>query len=192
MVGTCGLQEGVAEEVAQGNSNMVDLHEKVQDRVDGHDLPVNQAFIAVGDGTEEDLFPVGDGHEELVQVGTSHAESVIEGTDNYTPTSVQSVVPSTVTGEIVTEIQQFQDVVELIAEWREVCTICEYETPQGTRAQALRMFEIHWGMVHGLHGGGGATEALVHDVHLSPGTKLEVAWDNITGNNTGIRVSVSH
>ena len=39
--------------------------------------------------------------------------------------------------------------------------------------------------MHGLPGGRGDTEALVHDVHVVPGTKLEVAWDNVTGNNTG-------
>ena len=104
MVGTCGLQEDVAEEVAQENTNMVGLHEKVQDRVDGHDLPVNQAVTAVDGGTEEELSPVGDLHEEMVQVGTSHAESVIVDTDKYTPTSMQSVMPRNVTGKSVTKI----------------------------------------------------------------------------------------
>ena len=81
MMGTCGLQEGVTERVAQENSNAVDLHEKMQAIVDGRDLPVNQAVTAVGGGTEEDSSPMGYGHEELVQMGTIHAESVIEGTE---------------------------------------------------------------------------------------------------------------
>ena len=74
--------------VAQGDSNLVDLHEKVQDMVEGQDLSVNQVVTAMGRGTEENLeecvktFPVGAWHEELVKMGTSHTVSVIEGTGN--------------------------------------------------------------------------------------------------------------
>ena len=67
MLGTWGLQEELAE---QGNSNVMNLYEKVKDRVDGQDLPVNQAVTAVGGGTEEDSSSMGDGHEELAQMGT--------------------------------------------------------------------------------------------------------------------------
>ena len=118
-------------------------------------------------------------------MGISHAESVIEGIDKYTPRSVQPMVPRDITGEAVTKVQQFEDAVELITEVREVCTVCEYETTQGTRDQVCRMLKVHWGVVHGLPGGGGDTEALVHDVHVVPGTNVGVAWDNVTGNNTG-------
>ena len=140
----------------------------MQDWVEDVTLPVDQVVTDGDDSAKVDLvdsgkiFPVGDGHEEFVSRGTSQAESVIviEGTDKYTPTSV---MPRNVTRGVVTQIQQFEEALELITKVREVCTVCEYETPQDTRDQVSVMVEIHWRVVHSITGGGGHKEALVHD-----------------------------
>ena len=121
------LVESVGRMIDMLQLQMVGLH--MQDWVEDVTLPVDQVVTDSDDSAKVGLvdsgkiFPVGDGHEELVSRGTSHAESVIEGTDKYTPTSV---MPRNVTRGVVTQIQQFEEAVEV----REVCTVCEYETPQ--------------------------------------------------------------
>ena len=55
MVDKWRLQEELDKRVALEENTAVDLHEEVQDMVDGQDLPVNQAVTVVGGGTEENL-----------------------------------------------------------------------------------------------------------------------------------------
>ena len=50
-----GLQGEMTEVVAQGNSNVVELHREVQDVVESRDLPVNRDVTKDGGGTKEKL-----------------------------------------------------------------------------------------------------------------------------------------
>ena len=84
MLGIHGLQGEMPEVVAQGNSNVVELHREEQDVVESRDLPVNRDVMKEGGGAKEKLqecfetFPVGVVHEDRVKEGMRHAEEVIE------------------------------------------------------------------------------------------------------------------
>ena len=60
------------------------------------------------------------------------------------------MVPRNITAEAVTKVQQFEDAAELITELREVCTDCEYETPQRTRDQVSVMLKMGVGVIQRL------------------------------------------
>ena len=114
-----GLQGEMTEVVAQGNSNVVELHREVQDVVESRDLPVNRDVTKEVGGAKEKLqecfetFPVGFDHEERVKEGMRHVEEVIE---ESTPRSVQTMMLTNVAGEAVTEVQQLDDAVKLLKE----------------------------------------------------------------------------
>ena len=57
-----------------------------------------------------ETFPVGVGHDERVK------EQVIEDIEEYTPQSVQTMLPRDVAGEAVSKVQQLDDAVELLEE----------------------------------------------------------------------------
>ena len=55
MLGIHGLQGEMPEVVAQGNSNVVELHREEQDVVENRDLPVNRDVMKEGGGAKEKL-----------------------------------------------------------------------------------------------------------------------------------------